>query len=189
MVWILNQALRSKWAPLSFELSEVFIISRSGHDDPFVSRFSIPLGGHGHPRKVDIPYVATVGGPPSCAADQPLVSRLPSPLRALGGCYPRCSLPTPELMRRLAAPRLLQSASGGLDAAGMELCRVDSPAGGVWNFAYGANINKAKLMEVIGMATWQTTDSPPKLGAETPSVPLLLVSQGASHRWNPFRRG
>ena len=40
-----KEALGAKWETLSFEVAEVCIISRSGFDDPFATRFRVPLGG------------------------------------------------------------------------------------------------------------------------------------------------
>ena len=40
-----KEALGAKWETLSFEVAEVYVISRSGFDDPFATRFRVPLGG------------------------------------------------------------------------------------------------------------------------------------------------
>lgn len=92
------QEISSAWKPGSFDAWEVVIMSRRGFDDPFVVRYSIPIG-QGSYKEVNVPYAATVGN-------------------------------------------------------GMQKVEEDSPARfgigalseGVWNFAYGANVNQEKLL-------------------------------------------
>ncbi|KIZ01024.1 hypothetical protein MNEG_6939 [Monoraphidium neglectum] len=49
---------------VSFTVDEVFLISRRGFDSPFAFRWAVPLGGAGPQRRVDAPYVASMGRAP-----------------------------------------------------------------------------------------------------------------------------
>jgi len=93
-----KQEKQGGWPGVRFEVREVALISRSGFDDPFVTRIVVPLGGRGGPREVNEPYVAGVAAGAS------------------------------ELLSGTAADHR-----------------------GVWNFAYGANINRAKVSESRGL--------------------------------------
>ncbi len=79
-----KENLGKKWRPLSFRVDEVYIISRDGFDDPFSTRFRVPLGGgfqgpaaaalpgsavieppHKAMNDLQEPYVASVGSYPA----------------------------------------------------------------------------------------------------------------------------
>ncbi|BDA50341.1 hypothetical protein COCOBI_16-0170 [Coccomyxa sp. Obi] len=64
-----QQVLQQKWQPLAWTVGSVCLLSRAGFIEPFVVRYTVPLGGGGPAREVNAPYVASFGL-------QPLPSRV-----------------------------------------------------------------------------------------------------------------
>ena len=53
------QDLQQDWQPLAWTVGSVCLLSRAGFMEPFVVRYTVPLGGLGSAREVNIPYVAS----------------------------------------------------------------------------------------------------------------------------------
>ncbi len=53
------QVLQQKWQPLAWKAGSVCLLSRAGFMEPFVVRYTVPLGGLAPPREVNAPYVAS----------------------------------------------------------------------------------------------------------------------------------
>jgi hypothetical protein len=74
------EAMRSTWQPLTFTVDRVFVITRATFQAPFAVRWSVPLGLDGgrnphptlsSPSRLDVSYVATVGGHPALPPPPP----------------------------------------------------------------------------------------------------------------------
>jgi hypothetical protein len=53
-----ERLVSESWDPIEFDVASVYLISRSGHEEPFTVRWEVPLGGNATQREINLAYVA-----------------------------------------------------------------------------------------------------------------------------------